>query len=277
MIAPAHERLVRSAALALLIVALPSWAADAGYKQILVTARDGFVEVRLPLTDVTGPARVKQRADDGFGVPIAPSRTELGASCYLEWQISYDTTGTKHPSIVPEVKFQRDGRTKYGCELTKILLGALDQRIFTRDELQKLRAELDRLRPVDLEASEKIALHPDAAQTPGVPGEFERFMQKVPQWIRSTPAGSIEIQFKPKQRAVGYQPMVYVCVPSKSWRLADGRPRPTDHAHVKETVLVRFGAAERDLLLSIVRAFGIASREHNEDLCKILDALLATR
>lgn len=262
-------------ALILFASSLPLLAADAAYKQILVTPREGFVEVRLPLTDVTGPARVKQRADDGFGVPIAPSRTDLDGSCYIEWQISYDTTGTEHPSIVREVKFQRDGRTKHGCELTKILTCALAEQVLTRAELKTLREELDALRCVDLESAEKIALQPERERGPGIPPAFGRFVQRVPQFIASTPEGSVEIQFKPKQRAVGYQPMVYVCLPSRSWRQASGAPRTPGHARVKETVNIRFGPAHRELLLSIVRAFGIASREHNEDLTKILDAILS--
>ena len=242
-------------------------AADADYKHILVEPRGGAVEVRLPLTDVTGPARVKRRQDDGFGIPIAPTRTALDASCYIEWQISYDTTEPVHWSLVPEVKFQRDTRTKYGCELTKILARAL-----SRDELTALRRELDTLRPVDLESAEKTALVPE----PGAaPAGFERFVQKVPQLIRSTPHGAVEIQFKPRQRAVGYQPMVFVCLPQTVWRRADGELRGEGNARTKETVLVRFDATNRELLLSIVRAFAIASREHNEDLTKILDALLA--
>ena len=262
-------------ALIAFVAAIPLRAAEAEYKQITVTPGDGFVEVRLPLTDVTGPARVKQRADDGFGVPIAPSRTNLDGSCYLEWQISYDTTGAEHPSIVREVKFQRDGRTKTGCELSKILLCATEQHVVSRDDLKRLRAELDELHSVDLESAERIALEPDTQSSASVPKEFSRFTQRVPQFAASTPGGSVEIQFKPKQHAIGYQPMVYVCLPSKAWRQSDGTQRRAGKARVKETVHFRFGAAEKGLLLSIVRAFAIASKEHNQDLAKILDAILA--
>jgi hypothetical protein len=268
----------RSAALSVwLIAGCAALGVDAGYKQILVTARAGQVEVRLPLTDVSGAARVKQRADDGFGVPIAPTRTNLDGSCYLEWQISYDTMAADHPSIVPEVTFQRGNRTKHGCELTKILVGALEQGVVTRDELKSLRGELDQLKPIDLESAEKVALQPEpqVARDAVLPAGFERFVQRVPQFVRSTPQGSVEIQFKPKQRAVGYQPMVYVCLPSVLWRQENGELRGPGHAKSKETVIYRFGAAERDFLLSIVRAFGAASHEHNEDLSKILDAILA--
>ncbi len=259
-----------------LAVVLPSFAraADTEYKQILITPHDGVVEVRLPLTDVTGPVRVKQRMPDGFGIPIAPSRTNLDGSCYLEWQISYDTLSTEHPSIVRGVKFQRDSRTKYGCELTKILLGAIEQHVLSRSQVKGLREELARLRSVDLETTEKIALQPKTKEAEKVPPQFERFVQSVPQFVASTRDGSVEIQFKPRQYAVGYQPMVFVCLPSKAWGQPGGGARAEGKAHVKETVTYRFGPPQHELLLSIVRAFGMVSHAHNEDLTKIVDAVL---
>src|ERR1039458_3857433 len=96
-------------------------AADADYKQVLVFTNGGSVRVRLPLTDVTGKVRVKEQTLDGFGLPVAPSRTSLGEKHYLEWQIGYDIPNTNSPSVVPELKFQRNGETKYGHELSRII------------------------------------------------------------------------------------------------------------------------------------------------------------
>ena len=95
---PAVRRL---AALLLCACAFRARAADADYKRILIEGRRDAVEVRLPLTDVTGSARIKQRAADGFGIPIAPSRTNLDTTCYLECQIGYDTTDADDVSVVP--------------------------------------------------------------------------------------------------------------------------------------------------------------------------------
>lgn len=247
------------------------------YKQIQIEVKGDAVEVRLPLTDVTGPARVKRRAADGFGIPVAPSRTELDATCYLEWQIGYDTTAADDVSVVPRVKFQRAGRTKYGSELTKILAEALRIGLLSREQLDAIRAALPRLNAVNLEAAEKVALHPEpaAARDAVLPEGFERFVQKVPQLVKSTPHGAIEIQFKPKQRAVGYQPMVYVCLPLAQWRTASGAPRAPGRARPKETVIYAFTRENTAFLVDIVQAFAIASPAHNEDLAKILDALVA--
>lgn len=252
-------------------------AADAGYKQIHVEAKADAVEVRLPLTDVTGPARVKRRAGDGFGVAIAPTKADLDASCYLEWQIGYDTTDATDPSVVPRVKFQRAGRTKYGSELTKILDEALRIGVLPRELLERERTQLERWHAVNLEAAEKVALHPEAAvaRDAALPEGFERFVQKVPQLVKSTPHGAIEIQFKPKQRAVGYQPMVYVCLPLARWHGSSGALRGPGRARSKETVSYLFTRENIGYLLDIIRAFAIASPAHNEDLAKILGLLLA--
>lgn len=262
---------------AYLITAVPGRAAPADYKNVLVDAKTGVVEVRLPLTDVTGSARVKRRSADGFGVPIAPSKSELDASCYLEWQIGYDTTDANDVSVVSQVTFKRDSRTKYGSELTKILAEGLRIGLLPREELAAVRNALPELRVVNLEGAEKVLLYlePSVARDAALPEGFERFVQKVPQLVKTTPHGAIEIQFKPKQRAVGYQPMVYVCLPLAKWRVASGALRGSGRARAKETVTYAFTRENIPFLLDIVRAFAIASPAHNEDLTRILDALLA--
>ena len=50
----------------------------ADYKQVLVEAHGDAVRVRLPLTDVTGKVRVKEKSPGGFGLPVAPMKMSLG-------------------------------------------------------------------------------------------------------------------------------------------------------------------------------------------------------
>ncbi len=60
------------------VFALRSFCAGADYKQVLVFTNGDSVRVRLPLTDVTGKVRVKEQTPDGFGIPVAPSKTSFG-------------------------------------------------------------------------------------------------------------------------------------------------------------------------------------------------------
>jgi hypothetical protein len=257
--------------LAFLSLAGVTLAADADYKRILIDPAAGAVEARLPLTDVSGAARVKRfDSEAGIGVPIAPTKTRLDDACYLEWQISYDTTNPQHWSAVPAIRFEREGRTKFGCELSKLISEARTLGLLSDTQLRAVRQELNALREVTLEEKEKMSVTPaDASTDPGVlPDGFSRHVVKTPVFQKITPHGRIEIQLKPKQRAVGYQAMVYAGIPFARW------DRPTGPARTKETVRVRFTEENAGFLLDLVRAFGIASREHNDDLGKILDALL---
>ena len=67
---------------------------------------------------------------------------------------------------------------------------------------------------------------------------FHSAVQKVPQFTKTTPQGSVQIQLKPKQRAVGYQAMIYVCLPMSEVLAMDGSPRKATKAKSKETVFL---------------------------------------
>ena len=256
-----------------LLVCLPwmAHAADTEYKLVLVIPTNNAVLVRLPLTDVTGKVRAKEKTSDGFGVPIAPSRTPLGAKHYLEWQIGYDSPQTNSPSSVPQISFQRKGETKYGHELSKMLLDALQLGLLSTNELQREIAMLPKLKERAFEEHETVEI--EAATNTDENG-FARSVQRVPQFIKMTDHGSVQIQLKPKQRAVGYQAMIYVCVPMDQVLDANGQPRKSGPAKTKETVFYRFDRANATFLLDMVRAFAMASAQHNEDIENILRKIL---
>lgn len=135
-----------------------AFAADAEYKLVRVEPAGHFINVRLPLTDVTGKVRVKHRVAGGLGEPVSPVHTPLGGDDYLEWQIGYDTLDPNHPSVAATVRFQREGVQKYGCELAKILLEARRLGIITNKQLLNERNFLQQARATNLEEAEKISL-----------------------------------------------------------------------------------------------------------------------
>lgn len=260
--------------LALLAALICMAAADTEYKQVRIHAIGQAVNVRLPLTDVTGKVRVKARRPNGLGEPVSPLHTRLDEHDYLEWQIGYDTLDPHHPSLAIGVSFLRKGEVKYGIELAQMLVEALHGGIISREQLQTERAFLSQTREKNFEEKEHIALEKSPAQD--LPGDFTEYVERVPMFAKETPHGRIEIVLKPKQRAVGNQAMVYVCLKLTDLLDEKGQPRPPGAAHSKETVNYRFTKKNAGFLFDIVRAFGIASRQHNEDLTNILDCLLAT-
>ena len=252
------------------------YAADTEYKLVQIEPLPTAVSVRLPLTDVTGKVRPKQRTDDGYGEALAPTKTALGAKHYLEWQIGYDTRDATAPNVVKEIQFTRRGETKFGAELSKLLVEALRLGVIATNDLLRERDRLAKLAETTLEEREGITTEKTPLDTKGgtLPEGFTRWTQKTPQFLRETDHGWIQIQLKPRQRGVGNQAMVYVCLPLTAVRGPDGKPRPPGPAHTKETVFYHFDQSNRGFLLDIVRAFAIASKQHNEDMGNILGKIL---
>ena len=253
-------------------------AADTEYRLVRIEAAGEAVRVRLPLTDVTGKVRAKTRTPDGYGEALAPTKTALGQKHYLEWQIGYDTREANAPNVVKEIQFVRKGETKFGAELSKMLVDALRLGVISTNDLLRERDRLAKLASATLEEREGITTEKTPLDNKGgaLPDGFTRWTQKVPQFLRETEHGWIQIQLKPRQRGVGNQAMVYVCVPMTRVLTADGKPRSPGPAKTKETVFYDFTRANAGFLLDIVRAFAIASRQHNEDMGQILAKILGT-
>lgn len=257
---------------------LPAFAADTEYRLVRIEPAGQSVRVRLPLTDVTGKVRPKQRTPDGYGEPLAPTKTPLGATHYLEWQIGYDTREADAPNVVKEIQFTRRGEPKFGAELSKLLVDALRLGIISTNDLLRERDRLAKLAENTLEEREGITTERTPLDPKGgaLPDGFTRWTQRVPQFLRETEHGWIQIQLKPRQRGVGNQAMVYVCLPMARVLTADGKPRAPGPARTKETVFYEFNRANAGFLLDIVRAFALASKQHNEDMGQILGKILAT-
>ncbi|MFA6546328.1 MAG: R.Pab1 family restriction endonuclease [Limisphaerales bacterium] len=252
------------------------FAADTEYKLVRIESVGDSVRVRLPLTDVTGKVRPKERTPDGYGEALAPTKTSLGPKHYLEWQIGYDSRDSAAPNVVKELQFTRRGEMKFGAELSKILVEALRLGVISTNDILRERDRLSKLAGATLEeresiTTEKTPLDPKAG---ALPDGFTRWTQKVPQFLRETEHGWVQIQLKPRQRAVGNQAMVYVCLPMSKVLTADGSPRAPGAAKSKETVFYDFTRANSGFLFDIVRAFAIASRQHNEDMGQILGRIL---
>jgi hypothetical protein len=259
--------------LGLLALASQTFAASADYKLVLVETNGGAVRVRLPLTDVTGKVRVKEKSSDGFGLPVAPTKNLLNKNDYLEWQIGYDIPNTNSPTVIPAINFIRNGETKYGHELAKIIFEAVRLGIISTNDLIREIDSLKKIPPNEFEENQAVQVE---VSTNAAADGFQSAIQRLPQFTKTTPHGWVQIQLKQKQRAVGYQAMVYVCLPMSEVRAMDGTPRQPGSAKSKETVYYDFTHENRELLLGIIQAFGMASQQHNQDIRQILGKILET-
>lgn len=157
--------------LALFCLTLRAPGSEPDYKQVRVFTGTNFIRVRLPLTDVTGKVRVKEKSPDGFGLPVAPSKISLGKKHYLEWQIGYDLPATNSPSAVPEIQFTRNGETKYGHELSKIILEAVRLGLLSTNDLAREIEALKQIKPSEFEENLPVLVE---AETNRAPDGFQR-------------------------------------------------------------------------------------------------------
>ena len=252
-------------------IAFRAFCADAEYKLVLVSTTTNAVRVRLPLTDVTGKVRVKEKSSDGFGLPVAPSKVALGKKHYLEWQIGYDIPNTNSPTVVPEIKFIRNGETKYGHELSKIILEAVRLGVLSTNDLVHEIEALKKIPAGEFEENQPVQVE---VATNAAANGFQSAIQRLPQFTKTTPHGWVLIQLKQKQRAVGYQAMVYVCLPMNKVLDMSGNLRKSGPTKSKETVYYDFNRENAAFILDIIHAFGIASQQHNEDIRQILGKIL---
>jgi hypothetical protein len=264
-------RRILAIGLVFLMLAARGFCADADYKQVIISTNADAVRVRLPLTDVTGKVRVKEKSSDGFGLPVAPSKTSLGKKHYLEWQIGYDSPNTNSPSIVSEIRFIRNGETKYGHELSKIIFEAVRLGLLSTNDLIHEIAALEKIQPSEFEENQPVRVEISISSAAN---GFQRADQRLPQFTKATPHGWVQIQLKQKQRAVGYQAMIYACLPMNEVLAMDALPRKDGPAKSKETVYYDFNQDNATFLLDIIHAFGLASQQHNEDIRKILGKIL---
>jgi hypothetical protein len=178
---------------ALIPLAFHAFCADTDYKLVRIETLTNAVRVRLPLTDVTGKVRVKEKTADGFGLPVAPSKTALGKKHYLEWQIGYDSPNTNSPTAVPDIKFVRNGETKYGHELSKIIFEAVRIGLISTNALAREMEALTKIPPAAFEENQPVQV--EVATNPVADG-FQSAVEHLPQFTKTTPHGWVQIQLK---------------------------------------------------------------------------------
>lgn len=197
---------------------------------------------RLPLTSPTGHVRVKRD-----GEPLATRQTLLRDSDVLEWQIAY-----------------RD-ENRRPVELGKILQLALMHNMISKTELSDLEKILEEQEEF-FEEKFAVKIEHSNDQFCG----FRVHWRKYPVLVDdSKDQIRIEIELRHRQRAVGFQSMVFLRIP-----LSECEPRGVigRRARPKEHVL---WSPSREVLRALVKAFAVASRAHRDDVLKLLQSLEA--
>jgi hypothetical protein len=194
----------------------------------------------LPLTSPTGRVRVKR---DGH--PLATRQTTLQASDVIEWQIAY-----------------RDEKGQL-VELGQALQLAWLHGLISDADIDALKADVERQQEF-FDEQFRIEMATACSEFYG----FQLHRRRHPV-LRCEMEGhaTVDIELCHRQRAVGFQAMVFLLIPISQCEPVDIVGRK---AKPKEKVA---WTPSRKVLETLAKAFAIASRSHRDDMLKLLKAL----
>ena len=234
--------------------------------------------VDIPLTTPTGKIRIKSRSMFyEYGIPHATRSKPITQNNYVEWQISYDLEDKgKHNSSLPHISFIASNRKKKVLyELSEYLYYFYSWGMITSSELKSIIEFLS-----ELEEENLLSNHPDCQITRTHPIEkqinhttFFGMTLNYPQLVYKFGIYEIlaEITIREKQRAVGIQPMFYLCFPITELQVREnliGRV-----AKIKETGQFVIDKSNYRIVIEMVRIFGMLSPSHHKDILEILKVI----
>lgn len=238
------------------------------------------IKIAVPLTSTAGKTRVKMR--DSFleyGKPVATKQVCFSRNHYIEWQIGYDAVivdeeKTANTTIKYKTFIGANGKEKYLYELSEYVQYFFDWDIITRQELLSIKEYLN-----DIDKDMLLDKHPDLSIKRCSPIEksingfnFNYMRVEHPLLLFSFGNMIVEIQIQEKQKAVGTQPMLYFCFPIIE--LANSKELLDRVAKSKEEGVFVLDESKKQLLLDMLKLFGILSENHKHDILKIINLIV---
>jgi len=215
---------------------------------------------------------VKRRGEiSNYGIPIATRREPFKENDYVEWQISYATDNPPIDSKVEDVRLNG----QIGFELTKLLCDGIKLGLLLNSDIQEMKSFIDNIQRSDtLEENERILREDSKLE---VKGGFKKFIEKSPLFIKNNEEKGyfVEIILKHKQRAVGLQAMVYLCIYINQLKDGDGELLIGRTARPREFGILEIASENKEIIIDVVKAFAIASWQHRNDINSILNQVVS--
>lgn len=199
----------------------------------------------LPITRPTSKVRVLRHDQ-----PVATRSEPCKKGDVVEWQISYFTSD--HREMV---------------ELAQLLELAYHNDLIRKEKLQQLLTDITKNQEF---FAEKYSISIDNSSLPEDFHGFRVVKKTVPILQKSTKGVKIWVELRSKQRAVGFQPMLFLRIPisSVSPSLVGRKAQRNQIVQWEPSV---------PILFDTMRAFSIASEKHHADMIDILEWILGER
>lgn len=235
------------------------------------------ISVSVPLTEQSGKVRIKVReAMNQYGRPTATRQEPFSENHYVEWQIGYDVVKSEKEKFelttLVRLLFEgANGKIKAPYELGEFLYYFAKMGVIGTAELNDLRRFLTNLRSGDF-ISEKFQILRSKESTVSLAGmDFSQGEIRYPILIHKIPKTEFEVEIvlRERQRAIGVQPMLYVCFPVA--RLTTGfLPLLGRCALKKETANLILNSSDGVFVLELLKIFGLLSEALRHDVLEIL-------
>lgn len=239
--------------------------------------KDKNILLVIPATNA-GKFRFKKRKNRlDFGETFSTRECCFDDETYLEWQIGYDIPVKDVEDGKGETKLNKkhfigsNGKRKYPYELSELLYTAVDLGLITKKDIKDLCDEVKGYKNFVDDKSISVEHHAKLTIN-GV--NFEETSIKLPTlfMVETLDHTQIEISIQKQQYASGVQPMIYFCIPIKSFTNFSeiiGRS-----SVAKDKLVYAISKSNVQNLIYLMKIFGMASKRHNHDIVQIVQTIL---
>ncbi|MGN8484097.1 R.Pab1 family restriction endonuclease [Helicobacter pylori] len=237
------------------------------------------IEISIPLTSISGKARVKIRhAFSDYGISTATRKIPFSLKHYVEWQIGYDVPiKDKEKFELTTLKDEKyhflgaNNKVKTLYELSEIIDYAKQLGLISLENLENTLKYLEKQKQF-IEDSftitrERFRSH----QFGGMDFELSRI--SYPLLIHSFNDNQLsEIVIREQQYGSKTQAMLYFCF--SILELKTATPLLNRTAALKEHAFLTIHKTNALVFLEMLKIFGLLSQAHHNDVLKILEKIL---
>lgn len=234
----------------------------------------------LSISTPTGKVRVKDRnVFYEYGKPVSTRSEVIPRTAYIEWQIGYDLESKVEnlgkTTLVDKEFINNKGKKKLPYELSEIVFYAYKLGLITPEDILAVKNSIQGFKQDDLLENCLQIWRSDPKPKKIANINFEFMELKYPLLVHKFDEYEVvtEILVKEKQKAVGIQPMLYVCIPMKHVHAMSREDVFGRMAEKKEMVSWEIGSVEARFSLEVMKLFGLLSVAHQKDVLAILGKL----
>ncbi|MGN8402878.1 R.Pab1 family restriction endonuclease [Helicobacter pylori] len=246
---------------------------------IKVSGDKKAIKVSIPLTSISGKARVKIRhAFSDYGISTATRKIPFSLKHYVEWQIGYDVPiKDKEKFKLTTLKDEKyhflgaNNKVKTLYELSEMIYYAKQLNLISLENLENTLKYLEKQKQFIEDnftiTRERFRSH----QFGGMDFELSRI--SYPLLIHSFNDNQLsEIVIREQQYGSKTQAMLYFCF--SILELKTATPLLNRTAALKEHALLTIHKTNALMFLEMLKIFGLLSQVHHNDVLKILEKIL---